>query len=115
MAKRTTYAYEERPNGPAMAAVIAAAFGSFVLGVFTTLAEASPLLKNWLVFREPVGPLSGKTTLAVAAWAVAWIGLGMAWRRREVDFRTVVIASAVLIGLGLIGTYPTFFEQFTTE
>ena len=105
----------ERPNGPVMAAVVAAGFGSFVLGLLTTLNEASTKLHDWLPFREPVGPLSGKTTLAVAGWAGAWIVLGLAWRRKEVDFRKALIASTVLLALGILGTFPTFFEQFTVE
>lgn len=102
----------ERPNGPALAAVVAAAFGTFVLGVFTTLAEASEPLKEWLQFRKPVGPLSGKTSLAVAAWIGAWLVLAVAWRRREVSFRKGLIAAAVMIGLGALGTFPSFFERF---
>jgi hypothetical protein len=108
-------AYQDRHNGPAFAAVIAAAIGSLVLGVFTTLAEASANVKDWLVLREPVGPLSGKTTMSVAAWVVSWVVFGVLWRNREVDSRAVIIASAVLIGLGLLGTFPAFFEEFATE
>jgi hypothetical protein len=106
---------DSRPNGPAMAAIVAAGFGSLVLGAFTTAAEASEALKGWLKWRAPVGPLSGKTGLAVAGWIGAWLLLGFLWRRKEVDFRKAVIATAVLIGLGLLGTFPSFFEQFTAE
>lgn len=106
-------ASDARPNGPPLAAVIAAGAGTFVLGLLTTLAEASAGLKNWLKFRAPVGPLAGKTTLAVAAWAGAWIVLAIAWRRKDVDVRKAIIATAILIGLGVLGTFPTFFEQFT--
>lgn len=106
---------ERRPNGPPMAAVVAAAFGCLVLGLFTTLAEASPSVKDWLMFRAPVGPLSGKTTLAVAGWILAWIVLGLAWRGKEVDSRRWIVVAAVLIALGLLGTFPSFFERFTPE
>lgn len=105
----------DRANGPALAGILAAALGTFVLGLVTTLAEASVSLKDLLNIREPVGPLSGKTTIAVAAWAIAWVVLAFAWRRRNVDVRWVVIASAILIGLGVVLTYPTFFEQFAPE
>ena len=108
-------AYQDRTNGPALAAVLAAAIGTFVLGVFTTLAEASARIKEWLVFRDPVGPLSGKTTMAVAAWAVSWLLFGLLWRKKEIDARAVIIASAVLIGLGFLGTFPAFFEKFAAE
>ncbi|MBI4728699.1 MAG: hypothetical protein HY775_04260 [Acidobacteria bacterium] len=102
----------ELPNGPAMAAVVAAAAGTFVLGLFTTLAEASESLAEWLKWSRPVGPLAGKIGLGLAAWAGTWIALGFVWRRREIDFRRPVILSAVLIGLGVLGTFPTFFERF---
>jgi fluoride ion exporter CrcB/FEX len=108
-------AYEDRASGPPLAAVLAAAIGTFVLGLFVTLAEASASLKEWLNFRDPVGPLSGKTTMAVAAWAVAWLVFGLLWRKREIDSRVVIIVSAVLIGLGLLGTFPAFFESFAAE
>lgn len=103
---------DDRPNGPAFASVIAAAAGTFVLGLFTTLAEASEKLKDWLNWRNPVGPLSGKTSLGLAAWAGAWLVLGIVWRRREIDERKAVIVSAILIGLGVLGTFPSFFERF---
>jgi len=105
----------DKPNGPPLAALMAAAVGTFVLGAITTLAEVSEGLKDWLVFREPVGPLSGKTTLATGVWLVAWVVLGLAWRGKELDTRKVLITSVVLIVLGVIGTYPTFFEQFAPE
>ena len=104
---------EERlPNGPPMAAVLAAGIGTFVLGLFTVLAEASTSIKDWLVFREPVGPLSGKTTLAVLAWAVSWGVLAAAWRGKDVRFERILTVTFVLLGLGLLGTFPTFFERF---
>jgi hypothetical protein len=34
------------------------------------LAEASPAVKNLLNWWNPVGPLSGKTGVAVAVWLV---------------------------------------------
>ncbi|HYZ91077.1 MAG TPA: hypothetical protein VFA34_01635 [Actinomycetota bacterium] len=105
----------ERLSGPPLAAVLAAAIGSFVLGAMTTLAEAFAGMKSWLEFVGTVGPLSGKTTMAVTAWAASWLVFGLAWRRREINVRLVVIAAATLIGLGLIGTFPSFFETFATE
>lgn len=115
LSERDHEAYPHRANGPAMAGVLAAAIGTFVLGVLTTLNEVSVGLHDWLQFNDPVGPLSGKTTLAVAAWAVSWLVFGLIWRNRDISVRTVVIVSAVLIGLGVLGTYPTFFEKFAAE
>ena len=100
-------------NGPAAAAILSAGIGSMVLGLFTTLAEAIVSIKNALVFYNPVGPLSGKTTLAVVAWLVAWIILGSLWKNKQVGFTGVFAASLILIILGLIGTFPPFFEMFS--
>ena len=62
----------DKPEGPISAAIIAAGIGAFALGLFTTLAEASATLKDWLQWNDRVGPLSGKTLLAVAVWLAAW-------------------------------------------
>lgn len=107
--------YLDRTNGPPLAAVLAGAIGVFVLGVLTTLNEASAAAHDFLDLYAPVGPLSGKTLIAVAAWALSWAVLGAAWRRKDMDLQGVLYLSAVLIGLGLIGTYPSFFESFATE
>src|SRR4051812_37189182 len=58
------------PNGPAAAAFLACGVGSAVLGLAIVLVEASPgHVKSWLNFYDPVGPLSGKTIVAVVAFA----------------------------------------------
>jgi hypothetical protein len=99
-------------NGRAVAAILAAGIGSMVLGLFTTLAEAIGPVKKVLNLYDPVGPLSGKTTFAVVAWLVAWILLGSLWRNKQIGFARVYIASLILIALGLIGTFPPFFQIF---
>jgi len=74
-----------RPSGPVAAAFVAAGVGSLVLGILTVLAEASEAAKGWLEFSASVGPLSGETILAVAAWLVAWAVLHAALRHRDVS------------------------------
>ena len=105
----------DKPFWPVAAAFLAAGFGTLVLGVLTTLAEAIPALKDWLAFTSQVGPLSGKTTVSVIAWLVAWVVLAVALRGREIHPRTVYWLSGLMIVLGLAGTFPTFFERFTEE
>ncbi|MBM4141546.1 MAG: hypothetical protein FJ242_08740 [Nitrospira sp.] len=100
-------------NGPVAAAILSAGIGSMVLGLFTTLAEAIDSVKKALVFYNPVGPLSGKTTLAVITWLVSWIILGSLWKNKQVSFSGISAASVILIILGLIGTFPPFFEIFS--
>lgn len=101
-----------RPSGPAMAAILAAGVGSFALGLVTTLAEASAGVASALRWSAAVGPLSGKTSVAVIAWLVAWILLHAAWRDREVRVRVVAAWTLVLIALGLVLLFPPFFELF---
>ncbi len=101
------------PNGIAAAALLAAGIGTLAIGVITTLAEASLAFANNLKFVAAVGPLSGKTTMAVIVWLVSWVVLHFLWRKKEVDFLRVFIISLVLIGLGLLGTFPPFFDLFT--
>jgi hypothetical protein len=105
----------DKPFWPVAAAFLAAGFGVLVIGVLTTLAEASESLKDWLQFIDPVGPLSGKTLVSVAAWLVAWIVLAIALRGRVISERTVYWATGVMVVLGLLGTFPTFFAQFAPE
>jgi hypothetical protein len=105
----------DKPFWPVAAAFLAAGFGVLVLGVLTTLAEASQSLKDWLQFFDPVGPLSGKTLMAVGAWLVAWIVLSIALRGRELSERTVYWITGGMVVLGLIGTFPTLFETFAAE
>ncbi|HXF71044.1 MAG TPA: hypothetical protein VNO79_00345 [Actinomycetota bacterium] len=95
-------------------AFVAAGVGSLVLGLFTALvtalAEASQTVKGWLEFWAPVGPLSGKTTLAVAAWALAWAGLHRRLRGREVSVSRAFTLAAVLVGVGVLLTFPPIFQ-----
>jgi hypothetical protein len=99
-------------NGAAAAAILAAGIGSFVLGLLTTLAAASRPFSNILAFYGPTGPLSGKTTVAVVFWLAAWVLLHRAWKDRQVDFGPAFIGTLILIALGLLGTFPLFFEAF---
>src|ERR687897_365625 len=103
---------ELKPSGPAAAVILASGVGAFVLGLFTTLNEASTDLNDFLRFSDDVGPLSGKTIIATAAFVVAWAVLGFMWRGREIAWRPVLIATGVLLALGFLGTFPTFFEAF---
>jgi hypothetical protein len=102
----------DRPTGPIAAAVLAVGVGAVTLGFFTTLNEVSDGLNSFLRFDDGVGPLSGKTVLAVSAYAGSWALLYGLWRGREVALRPILIATTGLVVLGLVGTFPTFFEAF---
>ncbi len=99
-------------NGPAAAALLAAGIGSLALGLFVILAEASNSVKNALNFYNPVGPLSGKTTVAIIIWILSWMILHGSWKNKQVSFAGVFTVSLILIVLGLLGTFPPFFDLF---
>jgi hypothetical protein len=105
----------ERPTGPVAAAVLATGIGAFVLGLLTTLNEASTGVNDFLRFDDDVGPLSGKTIIAVIAYLASWVLLHALWRRQNPALRPILIATAVLIALGVLGTFPTFFQAFASE
>lgn len=115
----TTPAAATRPpaldEGPAAAALLGAGVGAFTLGLLTTLAEASTTIKDWLALTDAVGPLSGKTTYAVIVWLIAWGVLHYTVGRRTQLTATVLTVVVVLLGLGLLGTFPVFFQLFAAE
>jgi hypothetical protein len=110
-----TATQEKLPNGLAAAALLAGGIGSFAVGLMTTLSEAVASLGPVLTFVKPVGPLSGKTTVAVIIWLIAWVALGWIWKDKDVDFGKVSLWAFILLGLGLLGTFPPFFELFAAE
>lgn len=107
--------FPDKPEGPIAAAIIAGGVGAAGLGALTTLAEASADIKEWLDFQSDVGPLSGKTTMAVVVWLVAWLILHLVYRKRPYETRRAFMISIVLVGLGVLGTFPTFFQAFAAD
>ena len=67
---------------------------------------------EFLTITEPVGPLSGKPIGAVIIWLVAWAVLHLMYRTKEVESRKALTVTLVLIGLGVLGTFPIFFQAF---
>jgi len=112
---RDVAAEPDKPEGPISAAILAAGVGALGLGVLTTLAEASTAVKDWLQWSDRVGPLSGKTILAVIVWLVAWAVLHVALRRTRYETTRALIIALILIGIGVLGTFPTFFQLFAAE
>jgi hypothetical protein len=107
--------YPDKPEGPIAAAIIAGGVGALALGIFTTLAEMSTGIKDFLDFNDPVGPLSGKTTYAVVIWLIAWAILHVVYRNKQFETRKALTVALILIALGTLGTFPIFFQAFTAE
>ena len=102
----------ELPSGPAAAAMLSAGIGALVLGIFTTWAEASTGMKDWLQWNDRVGPLMGKTILGVIAFVVSGAVLGALWKDKNPELRPIVIGAVVLLVVGFVLTFPTFFQAF---
>jgi hypothetical protein len=105
-------AFADKPEGPIAAAVLAGGIGAAALGGVTTLAEVSEGLREWLQWSDAVGPLSGKVLVAVGVWLVAWAILHLVLRSRPYETRRALVVSLVLIAVGVVGTFPTFFQLF---
>src|SRR6266511_787088 len=101
-----------RPFGPLAAAFLAAGIGSLVLGLLTTISEASATFADKLNWYNPVGPLSGKTLISVIVFVASWIVLHLLLRGREPAQRMVFSVTGLLVASGLLLTFPTFFELF---
>lgn len=106
----------DTPDGGSWAAVLAAGIGCAAIGVLTDLSEASKSFSSALSFYRPVGDLSGKTTLGILCWLLAWGFLHLRWRRRDLAAPGRVAAlSIVLILVALIAVFPPFFELFSCD
>jgi hypothetical protein len=103
------------PDGPLAAALLAAGIGALALGLLTTMAEASEAFRGRLNLNAGVGPLSGKTIWATVIFVVAWIVLYALMRHRDGVLRAATMVFIVLTVLGLLGTFPIFFQAFAPE
>lgn len=102
-------------DGEAAAAILAGGIGSLALGLFVTLAEASAGFKEFATWSTGIGPLSGKVGLALIAWFGSWIVLHFMWKDKDVDLQRISTIAFVLVALGFLGTFPTFFQMFAAE
>jgi hypothetical protein len=97
-------------NGGAMAAFLGAGLGSFSVGLFVLLNEAGVFAV--LTLYGPAGGVSGRTTLALLVWLMAWRVLHRRWRAREIPLRRVYLPTLVLVGTGILATFPPLWRLF---
>lgn len=101
---------DDAPNGPAMAAFLAAGIGAFAMGLFVLLHAAGLFSAPSLY--DPAGGLSGRSTFAVIVWLLAWGLLHRRWAEREVEWRPVFGLTLLLTGLALVATFPPVWGLF---
>lgn len=91
-------------NGAALAAFLAAGIGAFALGLIVLLNEKGILSPPTIY--APSGGVSGRTTLAVVVWLIAWAVLHARWKNRTVEPGRVWAITLILIALGIVATFP---------
>ena len=98
------------PNGPGAAAILAAGIGCAAVGILALIGDASEGVGDFLNFYNPVGTLSGITTVSIIIWLAAWFVLGRLWRRKTVAIARVNLAAFALLLVGLLFTFPPFMD-----
>ncbi len=101
---------ESIPNGPGGAAILAAGIGCAAVGILAFAGDASGAIGRLLNFYNPVGTLSGVTTLAIIVWLVAWFALNRWWRTQTVPMVKVNVAAFALLAVGFLLTFPPFMD-----
>ena len=97
-------------NGPALAALLAAGIGALALGLVVLLNEMGVLTVPALY--APAGGVSGRTTLGVVAWLIAWGVLHARWKARDVDAARVGVLTLLLVLASVVATYPPVWTLF---
>jgi hypothetical protein len=95
-------------NGAAVAALLGAGIGAFAMGLVVILNEAGLFAAPALY--GPAGGVSGRTTLAVVIWLIAWGALHRQWREREVEPRRVFVLTIALVGAGVLLCFPPLWS-----
>lgn len=71
---------DDLPNGPGAAAILAAGIGCAAMAILALAGDASAAIGKLLLnFYNPVGTLSGVSTLAIIIWLVSWFALARLW------------------------------------
>ena len=97
-----------RANGAAMAAILAAGIGAFAMGLFVLANEAGIFSAPALY--PPAGGLSGRSTMGVVVWLVAWGVLHARWRGRAIASGPVFGATLLLVAAAIVAMFPPLWE-----
>jgi hypothetical protein len=104
------------PDGSAWAALLAAGVGCAAFGLFTDLSEASARASKLLLWYRPSGSLSGVAGCAVIVWVAVWAVLHYRWRGRKLDrVGLVIVLTVLLVVIGIVTTFPPFYELMVSE
>jgi hypothetical protein len=101
-------------DGAAAAALLAAVIGILVLAVAIVVAEANTDFSDWLKWDNEVGPLSGKSSLGLIAWAASWPVLHILLYRRDRVLLAASAISLVLFVAAMVLMLPPVFDKFAS-
>lgn len=101
---------EGQPNGPGAAAILAAGIGCATVGILALAGDASPAIGKLLNFFNPVGTLSGVSTVSIIVWLVAWFALARVWGTKTVSLGKINAIAFALLIVGLLLTFPPFMD-----
>ena len=97
-------------NGAAMAAFLGAGIGAFAMGLIVILNEAGIFAAPAIY--GPAGGVSGRTTLAVVVWLIAWGLLHRRWTDRELTSGRIYAVTLLLTGIGVLLAFPPVWGVF---
>ena len=98
------------PNGAALAAFVAAGTGAFAMGLISLLNAIGVLPVPTLY--APAGGVTGRTTLAVLLWLIAWAVLHSRWKDRDLAPSRAHAVTVVLTLLGILLAFPPLWALF---
>jgi hypothetical protein len=104
----------EKVNGPVSAALLAGGIGSAAMGLITLIYELDDksAFAKAMAWNKGVGGLSGKSSLAIIVFFVAWAILHYLWKDKETDFARISSIAIALLIVGLLGTFPPVWHLF---
>jgi uncharacterized membrane protein YdcZ (DUF606 family) len=104
----------EKVNGPVSAALLAGGIGSAAMGLITLVYEINDksAFAKAMAWNKGVGGLSGKSSLSIIIFFVAWAILHYLWKDKETDFARISSIAIALLIVGLLGTFPPVWHLF---
>jgi hypothetical protein len=97
-------------NGAAVAAFLSAGIGAFAVGLLVILSESGIFVAPALY--GPAGGVSGRTTIATVIWLISWVASHRRWSGREIVPHRSHVITLILIGIGLLFTFPPLWSIF---
>ncbi|QHS52716.1 hypothetical protein [Edaphobacter sp. 12200R-103] len=86
--------------------LVASSAGCFAFGLLYLLGNSSPAINRLLGVYPPSGALSGVLVFGTLIFLLSWAALSYLWSRRPPSSSFAVKVALVLLGGGLLLTFP---------